>query len=304
MVLNKTQRNILFALGIMKGKKICLDDLPLLCRSIDRSDLTIRRNFGKLVKMGLLTKKKIKYSFYFLLTDEGSDEFNELMNEYDHLYFTPRKHNVPVSFKVVEVIGLVKDPFHKIFILNLFFQKKKFDLMRTIDSLGMIESENSLNIMIRKSKLFDDHAGPSNFAYCLLDSSLYTYDLEAIKNIKDWSEGTYEGYAMQGELMIQRGQYEDAYQLFSTLMKINNLPEDIRFVLDIGVIKSLHGLDRLDEMRSLIRTLKNTMKNKIALAFLKQIEADILSMKGEKEKAAVLFDSCIRTFRHYHYSVF
>ncbi|MFW3146387.1 MAG: hypothetical protein ACMUIE_06210, partial [Thermoplasmatota archaeon] len=133
--------------------------------------------------------------------------------------------------------------------------------------------------------------------------ALYNFDLEDIKGIGDWADGSFDGLLVKGELMIQRGEFFESMNLFNTILSMKNVPQEVNFIANIGKIKSLHGLNKIEDMRELINYLKKTIDNKLAIAYIKEIEADILSMRGNYKEAEVLFKSSIKTFHHYNYQI-
>ncbi|MFO8052000.1 MAG: tetratricopeptide repeat protein [Thermoplasmatota archaeon] len=304
MELNRTQMIITSAFGYLPGFRVSESELEDLAFSLDRSLLTVKKNLTHLKKLNIVVKRKIKYDFHYLLTDKGKTELESIMNFFNDQYFTPARHNISNSLKLTDVIDLVKDPFFKIFLVDKFFKKKKFDLMDTLDTFGLVEDETTVFNLIHKGRIFKMRDSMPNLARSMMASSLYSYGLEEIKNLGEWDEGSYEALLLRGELLNQRGRFQESLDLFEAVLSLRNVPQDIWFIANVGKIKALEGLDDEEGIEELFKQLRNTLTNKIGLAYLNQLEGDILSTRGEYDRSKKLFEKSIMTFHHYYYTQF
>jgi tetratricopeptide (TPR) repeat protein len=91
---------------------------------------------------------------------------------------------------------------------------------------------------------------------------------------------------------------------YDEILCMEDVPQDIWFISSVGKIKTLGKMGNRKDMNEALERTRRSVTNKMALAYLVQIEADILGIEGEVESAKQLFERCIGTFRHFHHPLF
>lgn len=292
---------VLLAISQYSDGKVPYGEREELARTIGRSSITLKKILTSLKKLDLIRKSKSYDGMSFELTENGDERLAGIVQELENYYFTPERHFIPHPVRLIDVINTINSLSYRIFLTNLYFSKDSFDLLETLDTLKLLENETSIYNLITSESMFDAPVGISNFVHSFMDSTMYGTGVDLNENSE---QSNYEVLLIDANLRVSRGQLEEGLELYNNVLTMSHLPQDIWFIAVVGKIKTLAKLERGEEMEKVLYETRRAIDNKMALAYLNQIEADILEIAGDLEGAGSLFEKCIGTFRYFNHPIF
>ncbi|MGA1866027.1 MAG: hypothetical protein ACMUFK_01005 [Thermoplasmatota archaeon] len=300
----KTHDYVLMGIDLFPGSTILYDERDELATSMGFSALTIRRALTDLKKGGFIVKKKEEGKHYFRMTKKGKEKVNDLHSLISSYYLTPPRHGVPSSIKLVEVLDLIGSPLFKGFLLKLYFEKDEFDLVDTLKTFEVLEKETSIYNLFEKIEIFQGSSGMPDFVRSFIDATLVGVDEEGLKGGEGREKKSIEVILLEADMKAVRGNFNDALSLYDSVILTPGLPQELWFVASIGRIRTLGKMGLRSEWEKSLEQTRRTTENRIVHAFLNQMEADILGIIGDYERAKALFEKAIGTFRYYKYLIF
>jgi tetratricopeptide (TPR) repeat protein len=268
---------------------------------LGRSQITIKKNLTSLKKDGLISKRKELGRSFIEVTEEGEKRLTSIDEELNHHFFTPEHHFIPRPVRLMDILNTINDHWVRLFMTNLFFSVTDFDLIETLNTFELLSKETSIYKLLESDVMFDGASNISNFVHSFMESTLYGQSEVNKDEEREWN---IESLVLEADNRIIRGELDQGLELYQNILEMENLSQDIWFIATVGRIKTLPKMGRYDEMNIVLEDTRKSITNKMALAYLNQIEADILEMEGETERARVLFERSIGTFRHFNHPVF
>ncbi|MGA1792525.1 MAG: tetratricopeptide repeat protein [Thermoplasmatota archaeon] len=299
-----THDYILLGIRLLPNSSLGYDDREELGRSLGFSFLTVRRSLTDLKKNDCIIKEKEGTKAYFKITDEGMKKAEELYSDISNLYFTPQRHGVPTSIRLTEVLKLINDPFFKPFLVKLYFEKDIFDLMDTLKTFEMLKKETSIYNLFEKIDIFHGSQGMPNFTHSFIKATMFGLNENRKWTKENPSEGNIQVLLLDADLKARRGDLEEALSLYRTILQKPNLPQELWFIGILGLVKTYGRLGRRNEWEKALEETRRQTDNKIIHGYLNQIEADLLATIGDYDRAKILFEKAIGTFRHYNLPLF
>ncbi|MBN1539334.1 MAG: tetratricopeptide repeat protein [Candidatus Thermoplasmatota archaeon] len=300
----KTHDYVLMGIDLFPGSRIMYDERDELARSMGLSALTIRRSLTDLKKEGAIIKIKEEGRQYFQMTIKGMEEAKALHSLISSHYFTPPRHGVPSSIKLVDVLDLIGNPFFKAFLLKLYFEKDEFDLVDTLKTFEVLEKETSIYNLFEKIEIFQGSSGMPNFVHSFIEASLVGVGENELKNPEAREKKSIEVLLLEADMKVVRGNFNEALSLYDSVIRKPGLPQELWFVANIGRVRTLGKMGLREEWEKALEETRRTTENRIVHAFLNQMEADLLGIVGDHERAKELFEKAIGTFRYYRYQIF
>ncbi|MGA1820230.1 MAG: hypothetical protein ACMUHU_04390 [Thermoplasmatota archaeon] len=299
-----THDHILLGIRLLPDSRLAYADREELGRSLGFSFLTVRRSITDLKKSGYIIKEKEGKKTFFRITKEGMEKANELYSDISNLYFTTQRHRVPASIRLVEVLNLINNPFFKPFLLKMYLEKDHFDLLDTLRTFEMLRKETSIYNLFEKIDIFHGSPGLPNFTHSFMESTLFGIEAgEQDPNMAPISKNI-EVTLIEADIKAVRGELEEALYLYQSVLQKPDLPQELWFIASIGRIKTYVRMGLREEWEKALDETRRLTDNKIVHGYLNQVEADMLGVLGDHEKARTLFEKAIGTFLHYHYPIF
>ncbi len=299
-----TRDLVLLVIRLFPRSRLQYVDREELARSLGLSFITIRKTLTELKKDGGIIKEKIPGSDIFSLTEDGMKSSDELMKDLNNFFFTPSAHNVPSSIKLVEVLKLINNPFFKGFLIKLFFSRDIFDLIETLKTFEMLEKETSIYNLFDKMEIFQRSTSMQDFIHSFMETTLFGMEDHDGMEIEDLKGKDVYSLLLEADMDVVKGNVNEGLAAYNSLVTMSDIPEDIWFMANIGIIKTNGRLGRRQEWEKVLNETREATKSSMAHGYLNQIEADLLGTAGELERAMALFERCIGTFRHYNYPIF
>ncbi|MBN1389344.1 MAG: tetratricopeptide repeat protein [Candidatus Thermoplasmatota archaeon] len=299
-----THEYVILGIRLFPDSRIEYDKREELARSLGLSFLTVRRAMTDLKKSGDIMKTKEGDITYFMITEEGMKKAETLHTELGKHFFTIEEHGVPVSIKLLDVLYLIHGPLFRVFLMKLYFERDSFDLMNTLKTFEMLEKETSIYNLFEKIEIFHDSPGMPNFVHSFMDATMFGMD-ENERMAREGPMMTNIGaLLLEADMKLLRGMFKEALSLYNSIIQKPGLPQDLWFIASIGRIKTYGRMGLKEEWEKAFDETRKVTDNRIVHGFLNQMEADLLGITGEHERAKVLFEKAIGTFRYYKYPVF
>lgn len=273
-----------------------------IAHSMGISASTFEKMISSLIKQGLLTRRKDLGRKYIALTHEGGQALVSVMEDFDHQFFTAERHGINGSIKVIEVLERLKNPYLKIFMFSRYVSNKEFDLLHTLQSIDLLENESSVVNIIENSDMTNDHGTIGDFVRGFMD--LTFYGITNVKKIKMNEKISLEGLIIEAEVLFLEGKYELSLDTYNVILKDRKITKDIWLISNIGKIRILASLGRIEEFEFEISEIKKKNINKLCDAYLDQILADTYSSLRRFDDAKKLFTSALNTFEYFQYPIF
>ena len=299
-----TRDLLLLAISELQKKEIKKNDLEDISYALGRSLITINRVLAELRKDQLIIRLRSKGIKKFILTEKSDVEIDRIKEKLESFYFTPERHSVPASIKLVSVTRIINQPLFRIFLINLYLERNNFDLIDNVKTFELLENETSIYNLLERFQMFQEPTSISNFVHSFMDTTLYGIkETEKDPNL-DHCKKNYGVRLIEADMKVSRGSFEEGLSTYNDILKIKDLPQDIWFISSVGKIKTLSKMGRREETYSALEETRSNTNNRMALAYLNQIEADISGMEEDFENTKLLFEKCIGTFRHYNHPIF
>jgi tetratricopeptide (TPR) repeat protein len=295
---------VLLVIGEMPERRIQENDLEDISIALGRSIITLKRSITYLKKKDLLMKSREHNTSVFTITEDGISKVDEIRSRLDNLYLVPERHNIPVAIKLVNVLNLINNPFFRVFLLNLFFERREFDLLYTLKTFELLENETSIYNLFENVKIFQNPTGISNFVHSFMDSTLFGIEREEEIQETNRVKRGYEVLLLEAQIKVSQGEFTEGLDRYNEILKMPDIPPDVWFITCVGKIKTLANMGKRKEMNQVLEETRYLINNKMAIAYLNQIQADILGIEGDFKNAKCLFNKCIGTFRHYNHPLF
>jgi len=265
---------------------------------------TMKRFISEQYNKGYLYQKWIRGVSYSVLTVPGKKRIREIQTELEGFYLTPLEHSVPSPIKLVTILKLINNPFFRVFLINLFLKRNDFDIIDTLKTFEILENDTSVYNLFENVDLFKGHISHSNFVHSFMEHTLYGLESEKKGSVENDKDRSYQVFLVDADLRVARGRFQEALDLYNSIIENKGLPQDIWFLACIGKIRTLGKMGNMNEMEKTLEKTRSKITNKMVNAYLLQLEADFLGIDGRVERSKQLFESCIGTFRHYNNPLF
>ncbi len=287
---------ILYHLKNTKGGRINYSGLERLPAVLGRSRKTLMNNISLLTREGYLDSSRDPGNKWLYLTDKGLEKYQRLFNGLEELYFTRENHGISEDMKLLAVLNRFRDPEFGTFLLSLFIAKKEFDLLSTLKGVGLIENDTSPFLIF-------SNTGHSQKARDIFSSAFYRYTYLGDANESNIDFDTLEGVLVHAETLRRKGEYGNAMGLYESLISRSDLSRNIWFLANIGIVHCIKRKgDPLEALKHL-EMVEGKIEDRLKLAYLNEVKADIMILVGDHEEAERLFRSSVSTFEHYKHSL-
>lgn len=277
-----------------------------LAKALNISGSTLNVYLSQLSTQNLIIRKKRHYVKNFIdtvnMTEEGKDKLYSVMDTIESVSFTPERHNIDSIIRYKDIITKINNPLDRVFLLSLYFKSFKFDLYTYLSNLKLVRDDSTLDSFLFSID-HDNTDKESNFISAIYNMSLYgdqRYDSADISTQLTHSD--VNALIILGETLMKKGELDNSLSLFNYLLHPEHgITQFQWFLINVGMIKIHNRSGEHEKVMDTISDLENQTKDRIFLAYLKQLKAIEIGERRYYDESIKLFSSAIRSYHNFGY---
>ncbi|MFO8050820.1 MAG: MarR family winged helix-turn-helix transcriptional regulator, partial [Thermoplasmatota archaeon] len=221
----KKERVLTFAFGLFH--EIDHRSFKDLSHSMGIEKSTLVKIVSSLNVKGYVEKRYETGRDYLVLTEKGEQELKEINEELYHLFFTPKRHGIRNSMKLMEVMDRIQDQFMSIFLYSLYLKRKDFDLLHALQSIDILQDETSIINIVEKSSFIDDIYERPSFMDVFLDTAVLGLKDANHDESKYRTRYSIKFDLIEAEVYLKNGRFKLAEKTYDKIIRLKNIPHEI-----------------------------------------------------------------------------
>jgi tetratricopeptide (TPR) repeat protein len=256
---------------------------------------------SKLSSNNYIYRKKRHFTQHLLetidITYSGRDRINTIKNDLNTVIFTPERHSIQRCIKFNDFSKDITDPLDYICLLSMYNKKYNFDLLSFLSNINFARDDSNIhNFFLKRGNDIE-----KSFISALYNMSLYG----DLKNVKSSINNSIETESINALIILaetesKKGKFEKAELLYKTLLSPDlKLSQYQWFLTNIGLINVYRKKENSKKVMNALDDFEKQTKDKIFLAYIKQIKALEIGIHGQYEESIKMFSSVISSFHNF-----